>query len=254
MVWHTRSWIGTVSGVATGTALNKAMETILEGIRLGRYPRGTALPSERVLSAQFGLARMTVRAALKQLETMGEVSASPQRGWYVRQLMVGEAPSTLQSFTEMAAERGLRAGSRVISREVRPAHLEEAEDLRIAPTAPVIAIRRLRTMDELPITVEDLVLPMSRVGWLADVDLEDASLYVLLAQHGIHLDHSQYTVTAVNAAPDIAAMLGLPAGAAILVADEITYARGEVAIIRGRNRYRGDAYQFVAQLVRPPGA
>jgi GntR family transcriptional regulator len=78
----------------------------------------------------------------------------------------------------MADELGFRPNSELLDRRERPATLDEAHRLHLAPTTPVVAIRRLSGMDgRRPVTVEDLVIPIAIAPWLTTVDLTDASLY-----------------------------------------------------------------------------
>jgi len=171
----------------------------------------------------------------------------------VPQLLLGEPPSMLLSFTELAASRGLRATSRVLSQRVRPAGFAEAADLQIAAAAPVVELVRLRGMDSVPITVETAVLPLRRVEWMTDCDLEDRSLYATLAEHGIQVHRSTYTVQAVNVSESDAALLDLSVGAAVLIARDITYTLERTPITITVNGYRGDAYRFTADLFRSVG-
>lgn len=48
--------------------------------RIGRLDPGSALPSEPALAAEFGVARMTVRAAVNRIETDGLVERIPDGG------------------------------------------------------------------------------------------------------------------------------------------------------------------------------
>lgn len=216
----------------------------------GVYPPGSRLPGERGLAEEIKVSRSTLRLALTQLAENGRLVASAQRGWFVPQLMLGEPPSQLVSFTELAAQRGLRATSTVLEQGVRPAGFEEAADLQVAAAAPLLEIIRLRGMDGVPITVERAVLPLRRVGWLAEADLTDQSLYELLEQHDLRVHRSTYTVQAKNAAEWEAGLLDLPAGAAVLVARDVTYTVERTPIIITVNHYRGDAYRFTADLFR----
>jgi GntR family transcriptional regulator len=228
----------------------RVKKRILDGIVSGRYPSGSRLPSERQFAEEIGLSRMTVRAGFQAASDDGLIGPSPQRGWYVRDLVLQEPPSRLQSFTEMAQELGFRPSSTVVDQRERPATLDEAHRLHLAPTAPVVAIRRVRSMDERPVTVEDLVIPAAVAPWLAATDLTDASLYELFAAHGIQFSYSRYTVQAQNASGTLASLLNLPVGGAILVATEVAVGRDAAPLLFGTNHYRGDAYQFTADLTR----
>ena len=182
-----------------GPAREQAYQQLAALLDRGVYPPGARLPGERALADQIKVSRSTLRLALLQLAEDGRLVPSAQRGWFVPQLVLGEPPSQLVSFTELAAQRGLRATSRVLSRQTRPATFEEAADLQVAAAAPLIEVVRLRGMDGVPITVESAVLPLRRVAWLADEDLTDRSLYGALEEHDIRVHRSTYTVQAMNA-------------------------------------------------------
>jgi DNA-binding GntR family transcriptional regulator len=53
---------------------------LMASIREGRYRPGTLLPAESALCEQFGVSRITVRAAMKELELRGLVSRRPGIG------------------------------------------------------------------------------------------------------------------------------------------------------------------------------
>ena len=233
-----------------GPAREQAHQQLVALLDRGVYPPGSRLPGERALADELKVSRSTLRLALLQLAEDGRLVPSAQRGWFVPQLVLGEPPSQLVSFTELAAQRGLRATSRVLSRQTRPATFDEAADLQIAAAAPLVEIVRLRGMDGVPITVESAVLPLRRVEWLAEEDLTDRSLYGALEQHDIRVHRSTYTVQAMNAGEWESELLDLPAGAAVLVARDVTFTVDRIPIIITVNRYRGDAYRFTADLFR----
>lgn len=233
-------------------ATNTAYRQLMLSLQRGEFAPGSRLPGERDLSVRLGVSRVTVRRALSLLEAEGRLERSAQRGWFVNSEVVGEAPSVLQSFSEMARARGLRPTSRVLRHRTRPATLEEAEQLHIAPAAPVIELRRLRGMDGYPICVDLVVLRREGLEPMVTADMTDQSLYERLeALCGVRLQRSAYSVQADAADAEIAQLLGCPVGAPILVGSEVAYTADNQPVLVGVNRYRGDAYRFRAELFRP---
>ncbi|WP_323099552.1 GntR family transcriptional regulator [Intrasporangium sp. YIM S08009] len=232
-------------------APDQAYEQLRHDLTVGRFAAGARLPGERDLAVELGVSRATLRLALARLEADGALQRSAQRGWFVPRQVVGEPPSTLQSFTEMARARGLTPTARVLRQQVRAATLEEAGKLHIAPASPVIEIDRLRGMDGTPVCFDVVVLPEQRAPALATADLTDASLYEQLRERcDVTIHRSAYTLMADVADADTAALLGTRVGAAVLIGDEIAYTAAGTPVLVGRNTYRGDAYRFEADLFR----
>lgn len=236
----------------SGTAADLAYAQLTDALRRGLYPEGSRLPGERDLAGQLGVSRTTLRQALGRLAGEGQLRRSSQRGWFVTRRVVGEPPSVLQSFTEMARARGLRPTSHILDQAVRTADFDEAERLRIAPSAKVLEIRRLRGMDAVPVCVDTTVLPLRRAEALVDADLEDRSLYEALETLcGIVLQRSSYAVQARAAESETARLLDVEEGAPVLVGHEVAYDTAESPVLIGTSVYRGDAYRFEADLYRP---
>ncbi len=69
------------------------LEAMLVGtIAQGRWPVGTRLPAERMLSAEFGVSRNTLRSVLKRLEARGVVAIRQGSGCYLKSLDAKPAP------------------------------------------------------------------------------------------------------------------------------------------------------------------
>src|SRR3954467_11558440 len=81
---------------------------------------GTAIPSERQLSAELGVSRLTLRAALDELAREGYVIRRRGSGTFVRGPKIAHE-LTRTSFTEDMRRRGMEPGSRTLSLEVVPA-------------------------------------------------------------------------------------------------------------------------------------
>jgi GntR family transcriptional regulator len=237
--------------VTLPAAASHAYDQLIQDLDAGMYAAGVRLPGERELSARLHVSRATLRIALSALEAEGRVQRSAQRGWFVPSQVIGEPPSTLQSFTEMARARGLTPTAKVLRQEKRAATLDEAQRLHIAPASPVIQLDRLRGMDGTPVCFDVVVLPEQRAAAIASADLTDASLYESLQQLcGLSIHRSAYGVMAAVADAPLARLLGTSVGAPILVGEEIAYTADGTPVLFGVNKYRGDAYRFEADLFR----
>ncbi len=238
-------------GPPSATAADLAYALVSEDLKRGIYRPGSRILGERRLASDIGVSRATLRQALTRLAEEGLLHRSSQRGWFVPRPPVGEPPSVLQSFSEMARSRGLVPTSHVLESDVRPATLAESEQLRVAPAAPVLHLRRLRGMDEVPVCLEASVLVAARVAPLIEADLENASLFEALAELcDVHVWRSSYAIQAMGASPVEAKLLGIDNGAPLLVGHEATYDSEGTPIVCSRTAYRGDAYRFQADLYR----
>ena len=154
----------------------------------------------------------------------------------------------LQSFTEMARSRGLTAGAVVLHCVRRPAELDEADDLGIAPGAPVLSLRRLRLLDGIAVAVDHSLVPSALLPDVGADDFRDASLYSALRRHGVSPQRADYEVQAIAADAEGARLLEVEPGAPLLSARQVCLDDRGRRIERGHITYRGDRYRFRAVL------
>jgi GntR family transcriptional regulator len=232
-------------------AVAEAYRKLSEMLRRSSFPPGSRLPGERELAARIGVSRSTLRKALDLLEDKGVLDRSPKRGWFVPLHVVGEPPSTLQSFSEMARARGLVPGAKVLGARERPATFEEAGKLRIAPAASVLELSRLRTLDGVPVCVDVSIVVLAKVPLLAGTDMTDRSLYETIEElSDVRIERSSYTLRADACSQPLADLLRIQPGSPILIGEELTYLTDGSPILAGTMSYRADAYRFQADLFR----
>jgi GntR family transcriptional regulator len=236
---------------AGAPAVADAYRKLSEMLRRSTFPPGSRLPGERELSARLGVSRSTLRKTLDQLEDRGVLERSPQRGWFVPPNVVGEPPSTLQSFSEMARARGLTPGAQVLASRERPVTFDEARTLRVAPAASVLELSRLRTLDGVPVCVDVSVVVLAKVPLLASTDMTDRSLYDTIEElSDVKIERSSYTLRADACGQSLAELLRIQPGAPVLIGEELTYLTDGSPILAGTMSYRSDAYRFQADLFR----
>jgi GntR family transcriptional regulator len=228
---------------------------ILEQISSGALRRGDRLPSERALSEQCGVSRVTLRRALQQLEEDGVVASSRGSGWYVTAEVLGEPPNALLSFTEMARTRGLGPSAHILDQRVRPATLDESEALGIAPGAELLHLERLRLLNDVPIAFDHSLIPVEIAPSLPEYDFTVVSLYTTLElEYAVVPSRADYAVEAVAADERAAGLLDVAVGAPTLVTTQTTYESHDRPFELSTMTYRGDRYRFRASLWRHSGA
>src|SRR4051812_29943613 len=225
------------------------MQVLADEIAARRLNPGQRLPSERRICETYGVSRVTARRALRALVDEGVVESSRGRGWFVSSGPVSEPPNMLLSFSAMGRARGLEPSSRLLQRSVRPATLDEADLLGVAPGAEVFDLERLRLLDGHPVAIDRSRIPLARCPPLAEADFTVASLYETLGATGDAVpSFADYTVEAVAATAEQAHLLGLVERSPVLSIRARTYNQAQRPLELGHMISRGDRSRFRARL------
>lgn len=220
--------------------------------RLARARPGDVVPAESVLAEEFGVARMTMRAALNALESDGLIERIQGRGTFVRQQPVPRAAGTLMSFHDQIRSWGRNPSSRLMEAEVRAASAEEAAALQLAAAAPrVVSIVRVRLADDVPLAVEYACFP-PYLDALLDRDVETGSLHRALHELGLRPTLGSSTLTAQPAGPD-GERLHVPATEPLLVETRLIVDQHSAPLEYTISRYVGARYALQVTFdVQPP--
>ncbi|MEV0281309.1 GntR family transcriptional regulator [Streptomyces sp. NPDC050610] len=236
----------------------RTAKQLLDDLRAAAARPGDRLPSERALVDRYAVSRVTLRAALAQLESRGIVRPSSSRGWFVAELgLLPEATVTsasaapqVQGFADYAQVNGLTTAGKVLSATVRPATVTEAEQLRIAPGADLFDLHRLRFLDGLLVVLEHNRLPLAACPALAETDFHTASLYATLrAADPPQLPRvADYSVEARHPTPREIELFEIGETMPMLVATQLTSNQESRPIELTVQVYRGDRYRFRASI------
>lgn len=223
---------------------------IEDAVARGIIKPGDALPSERDLAAKVDVSRVTVRKAVQHLVRDGVLIQRHGSGTFVApQPHRVELPlSQLTSFAEDMARRGMDARSVWLDRGLYPASPEETLVLGLSAGDSVARIARLRISGDQPLAIERASLS---ARLLPDPENIGNSLYAHLEKTGNRPVRAIQRIRAGNIAADDARLLEVPAGAAVLLIERISYLASGRAIEFTRSVYRGDTYDFVAELRMP---
>ena len=225
----------------------RVQEQIKAAIAAGNLKPLEALPGERDIAEAFNVSRVTVRKAISGLVEQGLLTQRQGSGTFVAAppQRVEQPLSRLTSFTEDMRLRGLEASVRWLARTVTLASPDEAMRLSLSPSDTVSRLRRLRLANNVPMAIECATVP---TRFLADPNLVEASLYDVLEANGALPVRALQRLRAANLSPEDAALLDVSPGAAALAIDRMSYLEGGTPVEFTQSFYRGDAYDFIAEL------
>lgn len=207
---------------------------------------GDPVPSERELATRFGVARETVRQALRELLVAGRIRRHG-RGTVVSRPKLTQ-PLSLRSYTEGAISLGRTPGRIVVGWEDIAADGETAADLELEPGAPVMHLERVLLADGERIGLESTYLPLPRFGGLRDGYDPTTSLYAAIRATGITFAGARERIETVLAAPREAGLLECTTALPMLLLHRRSVDADGAPIERVRSLYRGDRVAFEARL------
>lgn len=203
-----------------------------------------ALPAERDLAAEFGVSRITVRKAIDGLVAEGLLVRHHGSGTFVRP-KVEKNFSKLTSFSEDMRARGRKPHSVWLQRAAGTVTPEEALALRLSPGTPVYRFHRIRFADDVPMAIEYATVVAS---CLPSVDAVKTSLYEALEQTGNRPVRALQRLRAVLLTAEQAERLGAKERDAGLLVERLGFLADRRAVEFSQSFYRGDIYDFVAEL------
>ncbi len=203
-----------------------------------------ALPPERDLAAEFGVSRITIRKAIEGLVNEGVLDTHHGSGTFVR-TRVEKNFAQLTSFSEEMQARGMSPSSRWISRSAGKVSPEEALTLRASPGTKVYRFSRIRLADEAPMSIEHATVLAS---CLPELDSVEDSLYAALHETNNRPVRALQRLSALLLNGEQAELLGAAAGDAGLLVERVGFNEDGTAIEFSQSYYRGDTYDFVAEL------
>jgi GntR family transcriptional regulator len=203
-----------------------------------------ALPAERDLAADFAVSRITVRKAIEGLVSEGLLVRQHGSGTFVRP-RVEKNFSKLTSFSEDMRARGRNPRSVWLHRGAGSVTPEEALALRLSPGTPVFRFHRIRFADDAPMAVEYATVVASCLG---SVDAVKSSLYEALEQSGHRPVRALQRLRAVLLNAEQAERLRAKERDAGLLVERLGFLADRSAVEFSQSYYRGDTYDFVAEL------
>ncbi|MEJ0086881.1 MAG: GntR family transcriptional regulator [Pseudomonadota bacterium] len=215
-----------------------------EAIENGAIAPEDALPPERDLAEMLGVSRITVRKAIDELAEEGLLVRKQGSGTFVSN-RVEKNFAKLTSFSEDMRARGREPRSVWLTKAAGTVTPEESLTLRSSPGTPVFRFHRIRYADDAPMAIEYATV---LANCLPSLDAVESSLYEALEQAGNRPVRALQRLRAVLFTAEQAKLLKAQERDAGLLVARVGYLKDGSAVEFSQSYYRGDIYDFVAEL------
>jgi GntR family histidine utilization transcriptional repressor len=204
---------------------------VLRRIRARDWPPGALIPGEEALAEEFGVARATVNRALTALAEAGVIERKKRAGTRVAELPVRRARLEIPVIRLDVLGRGLTYDFKLLADRLAPAPIPVTARLGLPEATLMRYIETLHLAGGRPFVLE--------TRWLNPAVLPDpppdfASISVneWLVTH-VSLVSGDIAFIAEPATAREAEVMGVPTGAALLVAERTTHGiEGPVTLVR----------------------
>lgn len=227
-----------------------------ERIALGELGPTGALDSEAELGRRYGVSRPTVRKALTQLRAQGLVESRHGAGWFVAGAAFHQrlALGTFRHAASAVAEAGKSVQRHVVSFGYRSAPSALAASLRVEPSADVLHVRSVRTVDADALDVVREWVPAELAGAISRDDAAAPGIWATLGRHGHPIATVRQTITAGAASDDDAPLLGVDPGTPLLLVRRLAFGPDNHPLALSDHRYLAHRFALEVEFNSGPGS
>lgn len=211
---------------------------------------GRRISSERELASEYGISRMTARAALGLLEQRGLIERRDRSGTYVAYPKIRLDLSSVAGLSARLLRQGITPGAEIIEKHTLPAgQLERAvaQALEISGDEPAHVVVRRRTGNGEPLVLEESYFPARCCPDLLDDELTGSIYEILRDKFDLEPARLHQEVELTQLDSEAAMKLGVRSDVPMLLVTRTAWDTDGRPIEFARDLYRGDRLLFVAE-------
>ena len=241
-------------------AYQRIKNAILDNIHSGKWQAGNAISTEMALAEEFGVSRMTVNRALKELSEERVLERRQGSGTFVAQQQFNHTFVEVRNIAEDLKSANRDYEAKVVSKRAVTAAMLDDELRRKfgidematvthkdASDAPILyEVKIIHVADGQPIQFEERWVDAKKVPEFIEQDFTVVNTSDYLVAK-IPLESGSYTIRALAAPNEVADALQIAAQSPTLVLRRQTYSAGQVVTFV-KMWHAGDRYQFSGEL------
>lgn len=246
-------------------AYQRIKNAILDNIHSGKWQAGNAISTEMALAEEFGVSRMTVNRALKELSEERVLERRQGSGTFVAQQQFNHTFVEVRNIAQDLKSANRDYQARVVSKRcitaamlndelrrkfglekvVETSELKEGKSID-SEAAVLYEVKIIHFADGLPIQFEERWVDALKVPKFIEQDFSvvNTSDYLIAKSP---LERGSYTIRALAAPDEIAVLLQIAPQSPTLVLRRQTYSAGQVLTFV-KMWHAGERYQFSGEL------
>ena len=228
------------------TLHQRILGDIENSIVSGEWPPGHRLPFEVDLAAQYQCSRMTVNKVMTQLAKAGLIERRKKSGSFVTQPQAQSAVLEINDIEAEVHSLGLPYSFLLKRRDMRRANAADRRLLDVDADTDLLDLACIHLGGERQFCIEERLINLANVPEAATADFARTPPGQWLVRQ-VPWSTAEHRIRAVSASAAMAAMLGIPKGAACLVVERRTWS-GLGPITQVRLTYPGDSHELVAHF------
>lgn len=234
---------------SSAPAYQRVKDLLAGEVTAGRWREDEALPSESQLVAAFGLSRMTVNRALRELAAQGMIRRVMGVGSFVTPAKASSALVAVHNIADEIAGRGHRHRADVLAVREETAEPKLGAQLGLGESRAVFHSRVVHFEDDVPVQLEDrYVNPDFAPGYL-EQDFTRQTPFSFLSKVA-PLGRGEHIVEAVLAEPEESAVLDVAPSEPCLLIQRRTWSRDQLVSI-ARLLHPGSRYRLEGSFDTP---
>ncbi|MDG3085304.1 GntR family transcriptional regulator [Vibrio hannami] len=198
-------------------------QTIRTRIADGAYKCNDKLPDGKSFAREFECSELTIKKALDILVKEGFVVRKRGVGSFVKRPLSKDGTKNLYGTKYKAESEGWNLNTHIVNYSVEPATAFLAEKLNCEDSDMLYHVIRARYIDDEPIAIEDIYMPIDIVTGLSKKHIEN-SIYEYITQVlQLKIHSSMIEVTITDAEENDAKHLGLSKEDKIVNVEQVAY-------------------------------
>src|SRR5262245_11130189 len=224
----------------------RVKQHLKNGLAAGRWPPGALMPSEADLVNEFGVSRMTVNRALRELQAEGLVERSQGVGTFAAPLHRVSSTLTIRDLHEEIEARGHHHHASVHLQRAERASTALAAQLGVPVGGRVFHTLIVHHENHVPLQCEDRYVNPACAPDYLDIDFTQTTPTRHLFE-ATALWRAQYPIDAARAPRQEARLLAIAPSDPCLIVVRRTFTRSAPITI-ARLVYPGSRYQLEGQF------
>ena len=216
-------------------------ELIREKLELGIWEPDSLIPSENVLSKEYGISRMTLRNVITKLVQEGLLFRIPGKGTFVAKPKIEAKALSYEGIREQLERLGYEVTTSLLSVQKSLGTKRICGKLQLDTNSPIYVVRRVRIIRGEPLSLHTSYIPASLAPELDTLNLVDEQLCSILSEkYDLQREHIYEELESAAATEEEAEILKIAPGHPLLLLQDTIVSEDGTPFEYAKVVFRGD--------------